>query len=414
MCGQTGSVKQILDNNLCSMCGACLAVCPKNAIGIQESQDNKYAVVVNGAKCVECGLCEKVCPVAELDLTKSVELYQSEKNKQWDAYIAAAKDGTAVKDAVSGGFVSAFLRYVLSNNLFDSVVAVMGYDCRRPVYADVVEKLDGLQNYTKSRYIPILHTKVFEYILKNRDRRLVFVGVPCAVKAFLNIIKVYKLDRENYFIIGLFCDRNFTYKINDYFSSHLANSREIKQTYFRTKKYSGYPGNGLLILEDGTEIKFLGQERTKIKDYFQMECCLYCVDKFAVESDISVGDNYTKQFVTEYRLGENSLIVRTEKGREILKKLSDELIVQAVSAKAVKESQHMNTRIQNVEFLALKKGSACGITKATKREYKEKIKRIEIGRRYSMKSSSVKMDLQRRELHRKMLKLLNMIFKWKT
>ena len=51
------------------------------------------------------------------------------------------------------------------------------------------------------------------------------------------------------------------------------------------------------------------------------------MDKFAVEADISVGDNYTKESVVNHRLGENNLIVRTAKGKGILSQLSNELFL---------------------------------------------------------------------------------------
>lgn len=403
------SVNLTIKNHLCSMCGACMAVCPKGAIGIRKSEEKKFTIAIDSDKCVECGLCEKVCPSKDLGYAEGERLFQNEKESKWDAYIASAKDESIVKDAVSGGFISTLLEYALSSNEFDAIVTITGYDCRNPVYATIVENQKGLKDFAKSRYIPVLHTRVFEYILRNRDKKVVFVGVPCAVKALYNIITAYKLNKDNYLIVGLFCDRNFTYKINDYFSAHLADSQEIKQTYFRTKKYSKYPGNGLLVLENGTEIQFSARERTQVKDYFQMERCLYCVDKFAVEADISVGDNYTKESAANHSFGENNIIVRTDKGKAVLHQLSKRLVCRPVSAHAVKESQHMNERSENLDFLALKMSSDYGIPSVSRKKYQERCRKIRVGRKYTMNSNIIMVDLERRKWIRKVHKGISII-----
>jgi Na+-translocating ferredoxin:NAD+ oxidoreductase RNF subunit RnfB len=46
-----------VDEAVCTLCGACQAVCPTEAIGL-----GKKAVKVNAAACCGCGACVAVCP----------------------------------------------------------------------------------------------------------------------------------------------------------------------------------------------------------------------------------------------------------------------------------------------------------------------------------------------------------------
>ena len=42
----------------CLKCGACVAVCPTEAISMDGGK-----VVIDPAKCISCGTCQAVCPV---------------------------------------------------------------------------------------------------------------------------------------------------------------------------------------------------------------------------------------------------------------------------------------------------------------------------------------------------------------
>ena len=47
----------------CCGCGACLNVCPKKAISMNEDDMGFLYPTIEMEECVNCHLCEKVCPV---------------------------------------------------------------------------------------------------------------------------------------------------------------------------------------------------------------------------------------------------------------------------------------------------------------------------------------------------------------
>ncbi len=53
-----------IDNKKCLRCGACVGVCPVNALNLTE-----HGVNVND-KCTLCATCEKVCPVKAIKVEK--------------------------------------------------------------------------------------------------------------------------------------------------------------------------------------------------------------------------------------------------------------------------------------------------------------------------------------------------------
>ena len=50
-----------VEDELCDLCGACVAECPTNALRV-ENQGDKQLLVYSPAKCIGCTICEKVCP----------------------------------------------------------------------------------------------------------------------------------------------------------------------------------------------------------------------------------------------------------------------------------------------------------------------------------------------------------------
>jgi len=47
----------IINRELCDLCGSCIAVCPVDAISMDE-----FYVMIDKDRCTECGNCAIVCP----------------------------------------------------------------------------------------------------------------------------------------------------------------------------------------------------------------------------------------------------------------------------------------------------------------------------------------------------------------
>lgn len=55
----------IVKDDRCDFCGACVAVCPADAIDLYETR-----VLVNDDKCTECLNCVYICPFETLEKVK--------------------------------------------------------------------------------------------------------------------------------------------------------------------------------------------------------------------------------------------------------------------------------------------------------------------------------------------------------
>ena len=60
-----------VDQNLCSGCGVCVAVCPYDAASLEKSDGKLLAVIDDDLKCKRCGLCVTACPVGAITIKDS-------------------------------------------------------------------------------------------------------------------------------------------------------------------------------------------------------------------------------------------------------------------------------------------------------------------------------------------------------
>jgi ferredoxin len=57
-----------IDEKLCDICGACVAVCPVDAISVSE-----FRVSIDPATCIHCGNCRIVCPAKAIFSREEVQ-----------------------------------------------------------------------------------------------------------------------------------------------------------------------------------------------------------------------------------------------------------------------------------------------------------------------------------------------------
>ncbi|MBR1710164.1 MAG: 4Fe-4S binding protein [Clostridia bacterium] len=54
-----------MDKTCCTGCGACISVCPKQAIQMKMDDEGFYYPSVN-ENCIGCNRCENICPTGKL------------------------------------------------------------------------------------------------------------------------------------------------------------------------------------------------------------------------------------------------------------------------------------------------------------------------------------------------------------
>ena len=177
----------------CSACGACLAVCPVEAIRMKEAMGGFKYPEIDEDKCLYCGKCERICALAETE----------EKHAPMKAYAAVGRCGSLVEKSASGGiFASLAMKLVKDNSMISG--AVMDTDKGvSQVFHVIAEREDDIVPMQGSKYVQSDAWKCYRDVMKalREGKQVLFSGTPCQVSA----VKRLTGDPENLVTLDLIC-----------------------------------------------------------------------------------------------------------------------------------------------------------------------------------------------------------------
>ena len=297
--------REVWETGACARCGACIAVCPADALFFAhrgESESASHPSSTGYCKMetdgVPCGACYLACPRTGEKKASKAPLGKYQK-------ILAARAAFPVERKQSGGAVTAILASALDEGLIDAVVTVTEDRWTLRPSSVVITSSGKLVEHAGSRYnwwVPLL-AALKEAIIVRKCQRVAVVGVPCAASAVARI-RESDLDLHRPFarairlVIGLFCTESFDY------------NRLIRGTF--REEYGIEPWEIRRIDVKGrlevqkTDGEVLHIPLGELGDCIP-EGCRICTDLSAEDADISAGaigspDGYT------------TLIIRTPAG----------------------------------------------------------------------------------------------------
>lgn len=287
----------------CMGCMACIEVCPKDAIAIQDSL-NAYNAEIDSVKCIGCNLCHKICQNnREIEFVKPIQWHQG-----WAEDVAVREGGS------SGGAASALMRAFVKN---------CGYVCSclfqdGEFVFETTNELSELSKFTGSKYVKSSPQGAYKQVKKllQKGEKVLFIGLPCQVAA-LKIFVGEKLQ-ENLYTADLICHGTPSPKLLGLFLKQYGYAmKDLKDIKFRIKgKFQvreGYKGITTTGVTDSYLISFLN-------GICYTENCYSCkYARLERVSDITLGDSWGTQLAEdEIRKGISLLLCQTEKGERLL------------------------------------------------------------------------------------------------
>jgi len=366
-------VNKTREQKLCVSCEICKVICPVNAIDM-EYKKGQFLPKIDEKSCINCGKCLKVCPGTD------IELYNGDSFEEWltgsyiEGYSAYTKNRDILKNSTSGGVISQLLIDLLGNGDYEGAF-VLPFDMfdGKPARLELAKIKEEIKNAAKSKYIPASVFNTVERLTKESNPNYVIVGTPCQLKGIMNFIDINGINDEDLLFFGLFCEKTLNFNVLNYFEEKYSKENEkMKKFDYKNKEKDGWPGHPKLYFDSGRELFVDRSERIQIKDYFQLERCLYCLDKLNRQADISFGDCY---ITGRKNPGRSSIIIRTRKGKEIWEKYSHMFNKEKSSIESIKKSQCISRKKENLDFIKGIKG------RTNSYKLKKKQKRINFGRK---------------------------------
>ncbi len=185
-----GTISSVVEDNLCTGCGTCIALCPNDAIEmVIDEKKGVYVPKLDGRKCNNCGICMKVCPGHEVDFKGlNLEIFGKEPEdiligNYLNCYVGHATDYDIRYNSASGGLVTALLIFALEEGLIDgALVTRMKKDKPLEPEPFIARTREEIIEARGSKYCPVPANVALREILEaNEGERFAVVGLPCHI-----------------------------------------------------------------------------------------------------------------------------------------------------------------------------------------------------------------------------------------
>ena len=346
------------DQDLCARCGTCTGACPTQAI---TPGSDKYPVV-DIAKCIDCGVCKQACPGDTVEFASLAGHTYGVPQPPQDfdgnviaRYVAHATDEKIRQGGAGGGVVTALLWDQLKHGDVEGCLATR-MNPERPWEGEyfVARSYEDMLTSQGSRYTIIPLNAVFAE-LREMSGKFAYAALPCQIHGYRNLEQIdEEIASKIHSVVGLFCGG----ALQPSLITDLVESKGIKVSEMSDFQFRGgeWPGKMRAILKTG-EIRDLHYSNYKDGAYnyftalYMPKRCQTCMDGSAYFSDVSVGDAWTRDKAGNYAYPRHSrLLVRTEKGHEIVRRAADRgtLVIKDVTADPNYQTHRLHTKRKGV------------------------------------------------------------------
>lgn len=279
-----------IKENICGHCGACMPFC----------EWEKCKEDISEEKLGTCDICYLFCPRTS---SSAINYKTNIKN---DFSMKSVKSVEVSDRTQDGAFVTTLLKFLLRENIIDSAILTRKNEEWKsvPFIATTEEDIESASGskYSIAPALSLLKEATDKY------ERIVFVGLPCQIRALRNVQlqKKHKLNAEKIIIaIGLFCRENFIYEsLKGFVESEGIQMAAVKKFDISAGKFK--------IYSDST----IAEKPIHDLDELVWPVCHACVDFASDFSDISAGSVGSKK-------GYSTVLIRSEIGNKVFEKIME-------------------------------------------------------------------------------------------
>lgn len=334
MSNKHATIEKVVKRRLCTGCGVCAGICPRDAIDLTiDKGKGCYVPVVYKDRCTQCGLCHQVCPGHGVDFEGLNALLFGNipehvaVGRYLASYIGHATDDELRFSSSSGGVVSALLVFALERGLIDgALVTRMRRD--KPLRPEpfIARTKDDILSAVGSKYCPVPADVAVKEILQEPGRYAV-VGLPCHIQGLRKAEQHLKELRERVrYRISIACSLDYSFLGTErLLRAYGVMPESVERIDYRGR---GWPGTMCVRLTDETERTIPLAEYCRRLGPYSLRRCTLCSDMLGELSDLSCGDAWVPRVTQTDKVGSSFVLSRTPEGEELLESAaSDEAIV---------------------------------------------------------------------------------------
>lgn len=294
----------------CCGCGACVNVCPKDALSMAEDREGFLYPSLDASRCVDCSLCTSVCPV----------LKPGKASRPLAVFAAKNRDEAERRSSSSGGIFLPLARQVTEAS--GTVFGVAFGEGFRSAEHQAAQNSKDLARFSGSKYIQSNTGLTFRQVRKllEEGRQVMYTGTPCQIAGLRSYLRK---DYEGLFCVDLVCHSVPSPMVWRRYLDELRPG-ELGEVSFRDK-VTGWKLFSLTLRDTHGKVVFSQREDENVfmkgflKDLYCRPSCHRCPARGGRSgSDITIADFWKlKKFRADFddNVGVGLVLVRTEKGR---------------------------------------------------------------------------------------------------
>lgn len=306
-------------NNKCYGCGACVDICPVNAISMKENEEGFIMPFVDKAKCIDCKKCDKICPRFNI-----IKIDKDIKEREFYTFFKYPKEERL--NSTSGGVFWTLAQYFIEEGNY--VVGAV-WNNKLQVEHIITNDINEAKKIRESKYVQSnvegIYKKVQE-VLKD-GRQVLFSGTPCQCAAIRN----YTKDDINLYTVAVICEGVPSPKVWEYFYKYMEKTynSKLRNVVMRSKEgenkwkephYKFEFENGKNLLIRNNQVSYF---QAFVTGLIQRNSCYDCgIKGNNINCDILMGDYWScneEEFKKSENYGISAVGIFSEKGKKLQK-----------------------------------------------------------------------------------------------
>lgn len=314
----------------CTGCGACLNLCPVDAVSMRTDPEGFWYPAVDGQKCVRCARCRAVCPVLS-GSAPSPDGGEEPCGKPARIYAAWSLDPDIRYHSTSGGIFSELALRILEDGGY---VCGAVYDARHMVCHRVTDREEDLEKLRQSKYVQSDMGRVYGEIAEilAQGKKLLFCGTPCQCAGVSRYCTEKGADTGGLYLADFICRGSNSPKVYRKFLDEMESRYQaaVGRVWFKNKAYGWNRFSTRIEFADGGCYLEDRYHDVYIRGYIEANLfirpsCASCGFKgFRRVSDLTLGDFWGVQLTSRQDAdgGTSMVMVHTEKGERLWERIA--------------------------------------------------------------------------------------------
>ena len=321
-------LRKIVQRHMCMGCGACAAARPDVVKMIDTEGHGRRPQIKQGTDPKITQSLAKICPGNEIAFPPSDNYDEAAWGPVLEVWEGHATDSTIRFSGSSGGVVSALALYCVESETAAGAVQVRARKDQPLLNETVISKTrDDILQASASRYSPASPCEKLTDVRRD-GRKHVFVGKPCDVAGAARLMDEDQDLRESIALtVSIFCAGTPSKAA----TRELIRAMDVsEEAHVNEVRYRGLGWPGRMTVryqnDDHDQVESASMSYAdgwgKILQKHTQWRCRLCADHLGEHADLSIGDPWYRP-IGEHEPGDSLIVVRTERGRRILRAAVD-------------------------------------------------------------------------------------------